>query len=602
MPSFIFHSNQNETEKELLFHHGNECIVPRGFNGTRGNINSSNTCLRWHIGTHVSLEQHHSDNHGFAVLIGEAIAEESDDYLSAESLFAMIANHKEAGASRLSRYSGFYAWIVVLDDETVYCGSDPFGLFPIYYFKGESSFSIATSLKALHAHPEYDATIDPIGFCRYLMENGGSGHRTLERSGKRLNIAESIRYQPVSNRLTISKHSFPGQHAAKSIYTLDEAVDLSIEASSNAVKRHTQRSVETCLLSGGLDSRQILSTAQKLGLNPKCVTLGSRDSYENICASKVAKKLKLAWECSDNRYDDPQEILKDELNLFSLGGGFNGLTHSWGQLETLRNSRCLTGLYLDITYAPFREAYANTSLGSYADSVERCIHHFGIFPSILSSLVEENTFKQALQTALSEVQNEWEQFPEDPHERHWHTIARFRARPHHGRLIWKNAFYFWPVIPALDVPLTESIRTIDGQLMQSRKLQNETFIKMQPGLAAIPFASAGGRPRPLIKTRENAFYKQTQKLERRYLRLKKKYLKNQTTTPYGDLACWTAAKDYAVQNLDATQGIFDIEMATKLTSDFCTATHASKANMRDLYSQRLLIGSICWLAYRRCQD
>ncbi|MGJ8654186.1 MAG: asparagine synthase-related protein [Opitutaceae bacterium] len=599
MPSFIFHSNTNEANTGLLIRNGAECIVPKGFEGVRGKVESRNSKLMWHCATHAPVEEYQSSQNGFALLIGEAIADDMDDYLSAERLYNMLTQDVEATAAKLSRYSGFFAWIVVLDDESVHIGSDPFGLFPIYYFHGKSSLSVATSLKALHAHPEYDQSIDPVGFCRHILENGCASHRTVEITGSRLNIAESICYEPKSNRLHVEQHFFPGQNAVKSIHSFDDAIQLSIEATNKAVKRHTRRAVDTCLLSGGLDSRQTLSIAQQLKQRPKCVTLGNRESYESIHARKVARKLNLTWECSGNFSESPQQLLDDELDLFSLGGGFNGLSHSWNHVSALRGTRCLTGLYLDVTYAPFRAAKKEASIGTYEDSKDRCIHHYGINPDELPALLNEKAYSEALDTALNEVRSEWNTFPQDPNERHWHTIARYRARAHHGRLMWKNAFYFWPVSPALDVPLTETIRSINGEFMRLRRLQNETFMAMCPELAAIPFASVNSRPRPLIHTNRNRYYKKLQKLERSGLRIRKKFSSQKSASKDTSDACWKEAKHRALSQLETATDVFNKAKVKKHIDSFYKDDETTQSVDRSVYSQRLLIGSICWLANRQ---
>ena len=234
MPSFIFFSDKEKANIDQIIRNGSQCVVPAGFEGLRGEVESQCSNLRWHCAAHAPVELHQSNGSGFAFLIGEAIAEDSDNYLTAEELFELVTKHRDEAAVRLSRFSGFFAWVVVLNDESVYCGSDPFGFFPVYYFQGKNSIGIASSLNALHAHPEYDRSIDPVGFCRYLLENGCSSHRTLEKSGKRLNITESISYDPKSRELRKMQHAYPGQNAVKTVHHFDDAIQLSINPHRSA--------------------------------------------------------------------------------------------------------------------------------------------------------------------------------------------------------------------------------------------------------------------------------------------------------------------------------------------------------------------------------
>ncbi|HAV14527.1 MAG TPA: hypothetical protein DCX06_13705 [Opitutae bacterium] len=599
MPSFIFFSDQETSNAEQLIPAGAECIVPAGFDGIRGEVESRQSKLRWHCGAHTPLEIHRSNDNGYAFLIGEAIAENTDEYLSASALFESISEHPEESAARLSRYSGFFAWVVVLDDESIHCGSDPFGLFPIYYFQGRSSLSIATSINSLHAHPEYDASIDPVGFCRYLLESGCCSHRTIETSGKRLNITESIRYLPKTNQLEKMQHPWPGQDVTKSVDDLQEAVQLSAKALNKAVERHTQRPVGTCLLSGGLDSRQVLSSAVKYNQYPKCVTLGSRASYESIHARKAAKQLGLSWECSGDYLEPPDDLIDDELNLLSLGGGFNGLTHSWGHVEPLRGTRCLTGLCLDVMYAPSRETVEDTQIGSFEHAEEQCIYHYGALPEALPTLFRNASLADALDTAMLEVRAEWNAFPKDSSESYWHTIIHYHTRAHHGRLAWKNAFYFWPVMPGIDLPLVETLRTIDGLLMRERTLQTETFVSEQAELARIPFASVSSRPRPLILTKKNKHYRRLQKLERSSLQFLDTLIKHKKPIKDAGGLYWKEAKLRALRRLDASSDLFDIDSVKQHIDSFYQDDTGRHSLNRTAYSQRQLIGAICWLASRQ---
>ena len=600
MPSFIFLSSKDEADIDQIIRDGSQCVVPEGFEGLRGEVESRYSNLRWHCGAHAPVEHHKSHGSGYAFLIGEAISEDSDDYLSAAELFELVTKHRDDAAVRLSRFSGFFAWIVVLDDESTYCGSDPFGFFPVYYFQGKNSIGIATSLNALHAHPEYDRSIDPVGFCRYLLENGCSSQRTLEKSGKRLNITESISYSPESGELLKMQHAYPGQNAVKSVHHFDDAIQLSIKASSKAVERHIQRPVDTCLLSGGLDSRQVLSIAHKLGKRPKCVTLGVRHSYESINARKVARQLDLPWECSGGFTEPPARMLDDELDLLSLGGGFHGILFWWRHVTAIQGTRYLTGLFLDITYGLFGKQPRDTDTDAYTFTVDTLIYNFGVFPDEFAELLLQKEYKEALDVARAEIRSEWEASNPDPHERRWQTVARYRARSHHGGIAWKNAFYNWPVIPALDVPLTEAIRSIDGQLLLDRKLQKEAFMAMEPELAAIPFASISAKPRPLIHTRRNKYHRRLEKIERRSLRWFDKCFRPEISANNTSIQSWQEATRRALDQLDTVAELFDTDKVEKSIADSYDANNPKKKSFtRNLYSQRLLVGGICWLASRQ---
>lgn len=598
MPSFTFSCSNDKSEIDEM-QDRSQCIVPKGFEGIRGETNSKFSHLKWHCGAHAPMDHHKSHRQGFAFLIGEALGYDSDSYLSAAQLFDLVTTQREQAATTLARFSGFFAWVVVLDDETVYCGSDPFGFFPVYYFQGKNTIGIATSLNALHMHADYDRSIDPVGFCRYLLENGCSSARTLEKSGKRLNIAESISYDPNTGTLHKQQHVQPGHDTPTRIHDLNDAIKLSIDASSKAVKRHIQRPVSTCLLSGGLDSRHVLSIAHTLGQSPKCLTLGVRHTFESIHARKVAKKLNLPWECSGGYRENPPEMLDDELNLLALGGGFNGILFWWRKNASIQGTRCLTGLFLDITYTHIladKTKFAGNKRHDFAANT--LTYSFGIDPDEMGALFNNDEYKHAIDDAISEVRSEFETFSSDPYVSYWQSLTRYRARSHHGGIAWKNAFYFWPVIPALDVQLTEAIRSIDGRLMLDRKLQKETFKAMAPDLATYSFASIGPKPRPLIHTARNRYHRRLEKIERRSLRFFKKHFKPHEKASNTALDCWLESERRAMSQIDEMTDILDTDKATKRLTEFFEARKKGKSRNRDQYSSILLTGGLCWLFNR----
>jgi len=375
--------------------------------------------------------------------------------------------------------------------------------------------------------------------------------------------------------------------ADKEIFKLDDAIEFSNEAFRKAMKRHTQRPVETCLLSGGLDSRQVLSVAQELGQSPTCVTFGKKGADESLYARRVAKKLGLPWLCSGNPSSPPQMVVDDELNLLSLGGGFNGLMFCRRNDETIRGTRCLAGIYLDVVYGPFMQELDGMAIGSYEFSV-------------LTNIFKEKSFLAGFDEALNELRSEWRMMSlENPEERQWQTIARYRARAHHGGIKWKNSFYNWSVIPALDVAFTEGVRTIDGKFMKDRQLQYEAFKVMRPDLAKIPLVGTNHKPRALIEKQSSLCVGVINKLDKRRLKLRKKFLNLFDGTRDQKFEYWKEAT-IRTQSYLEVRGVelFNIDKVQENIFDLSQSKKKQRRSQRKEYSQRMLVGAVSWLADR----
>lgn len=374
---------------------------------------------------------------GIALLWGDALADQSDAYLTAKEIYRTLsAGSAGQGAAGLARYSGLFAWIFLERAGGVHTGADPFGLFPIYYFKEGDAFGLATSLTALHPHPAYRREIDHVGLMRYLIQNGSVGERTLEASGRRLEIGCSLHYDSRSGQLKLGQHPIPGPHGGSKTAGAREAVMQSVDATRNAVRRALQRPPDHALLSGGLDSRHLLVLAREFGAGPICCTAGRPSDYEAWAASRVAKHLRLPWRCLDDSVETLEKDIENDLRLNSLGGGFSTVTLNAGlAMNRKYGSRCYGGLLLDAHYAPYSLSGPQPPEAAFDYSFTNWINRFGVEPDTLATLCTQGAMEEALREAMEEIRREFAIIEErfaSFYDRVWWAIMRFRVRPHLG--------------------------------------------------------------------------------------------------------------------------------------------------------------------------
>ncbi|MGB0415319.1 MAG: hypothetical protein ACPGKS_00570 [Coraliomargarita sp.] len=500
MAGFVYFSQPTLGQPASELAQASEFVAPIGFDGVRGRYQGSAGTLAWHHGQHATFEQFEGPL-GCAFLWGDAVAEDSDTFLTAERVYdQMVTQNGCEGERILSRYSGMYAWIFLSSDGRLIAGVDPLGVFPIYYFKEGNSFGLATGLAALRVHPDYCAEIDKVGLIRMLIENGGAGVRTLEQSGCRLQIACSITYDAKKGGLALNQHPLPGPHPGEKTLPERDAILQSVEATRSAVRRHCARGVDYALLSGGLDSRHMLALACETGLSPVCCTAGRSSDYESIFASAVAKRLGLDWHCEEDSIERLEADIRDDMTLQSLGGGFSTITLNGG-LSSSRHvgTRYLSGLILDVHYAPYYIDLETSpyELGSYDYAFDTWINRFGVDPQTLNKLCTKPEMRDAIDVALQEIRDEWETFEGSKNDVCWWTICYFRGRSHLGGHAWKSSFYAWPVLPGVDLRMIESIRSIDDEHFKFRKLQRQTLVEIAPDLARIPLVTLSHTPKPI---------------------------------------------------------------------------------------------------------
>eukprot|EP00903_Cladosiphon_okamuranus_P004039 g4037.t1 len=422
------------------------------------------------------------------------------------------------------------------------------------------AFGLATSLTALREHPAYRSEIDPVGMLRYVIQNGSTGTRTLEVSGRRLSTACSIRYDSRSNRIELNQHRLPGPREGKKIQSEEEAITRSVEATRRAVERHMQRPPDHALLSGGLDSRHLLALAHEAGIRPLCGTGGVRSDYESIFASTVARRLGLEWCCEEDSVEALGKGVRDELRLHWLGGGFSTVTLNAGAaLSRKLGKRSLGGLILDVHYSPVGSRRVARNLTNFEFALEKWINQAGVDPETLRRMCVDSTMRDALEMAIGEIRGEWDSFEGSGYDRIWKMILHFRARPHLGTHAWKQSFFTWPVLPNVDLPMAETIRGIADRHFIGRKLQRQTLARIAPDLARIPLATFSPSPEPIIPN-----FRST--LQRKYFGLRAT-LSGSRRDDYHryhramnfDHAAWRKVREYAEPHRDSLHQFFKPE-------------------------------------------
>ena len=598
MAGFVYFGDSNPLNEKRSHNRVIEQLAPVNFSGIQGNWQGASGALLWHQGEHAPFDLYQPIAGGCAALWGDAIAYENDTNLTAEDIFRLITSEGEAGAKKLNRYSGFYAWIVIDANESVTVGSDPLGIFPLYYFHEKSSFAVSTSLSALRTHPNYRSEIAPQAFTRYLIQNGSVGGQSIEQSGLHLPISTTLRFNKNENQLQLWQHPHPTAANDISINSLEEAVEYFTHYLDNAVKRHTQKPVDFCLLSGGIDSRQLLAHTHQQGLKLNCFTLGRPLEYESEFARRVAKQLRLKWSCDDESHTDPLALITTENRLFSMGGGYSSMMMC-GAFPQLRHQgrRFLTGLFLDSSTDPYRNI-TRKQVDDYDFCFRYWINRVGIPPERLRPLLKNGALREALDQSLLEIKNDWSSQYDGTSASYIQLIKKFRGRPHIGGFMWKASFYSWPAAPALDLPLYELLSAIPYEYSSNRKLQLEAMRRISPRLACIPHDAQMDKPTALNETWWNHVQMKWYKKRRRRQNLSRADLHRTARINDLDGEWWKNIRILADEKRECSADHFDMDALKKILPRANETIMGQKNNRFDFIWMRMLIGAITWIGTR----
>lgn len=599
MAGFVFFNRTESVDTESVLRIASKRLAPARAASVERCLVCPEGAVTWKCSANAPVDVFEESSGGFAVIWGEPVAYSEDCILRSEELYRRISsqhNHEEEAA--LARYSGLYAWMVFSGSGLMTLGADPLGIFPVYYFEELGAFGVATGLSALRAHPFYDVTIDKFGLARYLIEGGSVGERTLECSGRRLGVGESLAYDCRTGRLECLRHPL-GRLEEFAIGDERDVVELSVEATCCAFDRHARESPGICLLSGGLDSRHLLGLAVERGMRPHCLTLGRSMDYDSEYARRVARSVGCSWESVDDDLSDPYALVEEELGLQSLGGGFSSVSMEAGFRSHLVNHRrCLSGLFLDLQYSPYDLKDESFSRDSFEYSFVNWINRNGVPLQVLRELALPGEMREAVEEAVNAIRQDWEAIEGEGDDRIQRTIWRFRARPHNGGYAWKAAFHSWPVLPGLDLRLAHTFESLPGDWRKGRCLQRETLRAINPALARIPLVGLKNRPRPIVENWRYRMEDEVFHLRRRVKGFRRKDLHRFPRILKVDAPMWETVREWAANRRSAGEAFFDPRGLAAYTEKLERAPDWGRYGPKDNAGRRMFWAFILWAAGR----
>lgn len=195
------------------------------------------------------------------------------------------------GRGFASRLEGSFC-AVVLDDisKTLMLASDCLGSYPLYWSFGTQRFVFASELKALLGDPAIGRAIDPRAVADYLTFGFVLGDKTLSPHVRLLPPACTLTYSWEGGSCIVEPYArlqelyqpWEGSHGA-----YQREVTL---AFSGAIDRSLSGSHSFGLsLSGGLDSRAILSAVNATRKAVSTYTLGVRGCADEVVAKQISR-------------------------------------------------------------------------------------------------------------------------------------------------------------------------------------------------------------------------------------------------------------------------------------------------------------------------
>ena len=192
----------------------------------------------------------------------EALIAKGHRFRSRSDTEVIVHLYEEEGEAFLERLNGMFA-LALYDHprQKLIIARDRFGVKPLFYMKSGHEIIFASEIKALKAHPSFDATLDPTGLSVFLGLFYIPDPWTAYRNVHKLRPGHYLRL----DRDGLSEHVYWDIDCQRKIdISRSEAETRTVELLEQSVKRQLLSDVPIgVLMSGGLDSRAISYLASR---------------------------------------------------------------------------------------------------------------------------------------------------------------------------------------------------------------------------------------------------------------------------------------------------------------------------------------------------
>jgi asparagine synthase (glutamine-hydrolysing) len=205
---------------------------------------------------------------------------------------AVIADlYQRAGAAFASRLEGaFCAAIVDRTRHRVILASDLVGSYPLYWTVARNQLVFASELRAVLRHPDVRRTLDPAAVGDYLTFGFPLGTKTLAAGIHLLPAASTLIFDWETGSVTMSQYASLVEASEPWQGTRSEYLEALHDTFKGAVTKAMSGNHSFGLsLSGGLDTRAILSAVNGQAASLRTYTLGVRGCADEVIADRLAR-------------------------------------------------------------------------------------------------------------------------------------------------------------------------------------------------------------------------------------------------------------------------------------------------------------------------
>ena len=257
----------------------------------------------------------------FLAIAGTAIVDGGLGEEKKEEIFELFL---DGGVDRVrSQILGHYAIAVKRGDE-ITLFTDPLGSFALYYTRADHSWFVSNSLHACATSCD-QVSLDATRLAATILQSGLPADRTFYRGIRRLFGSQVIRINTAEGALRVDDHAPPSYALPKQPASVSEAVEQYGERVRSVFRRIAEIEDIGVLLTGGLDSRTVLSGVLNQGRAPTILSGTGNNSTELVDRDhKIARKIagRLGFGFQEMDWSDRQPHSRGELERSFKKYGF----------------------------------------------------------------------------------------------------------------------------------------------------------------------------------------------------------------------------------------------------------------------------------------
>jgi len=440
------------------------------------------------------------DNRYAIIMIGEIFSyEEIETHQIKDDTKFLLNLFIKKGFSCLPKINGqFSACIYDFIEKKLILISDRFGTRPVYYTFYNNKFFFAPEVKSLildnfDKKINYDAISDLFHFGHLF------GYKTMFENVYQLPEASYLVFQ--NGEIDIKRYwNYPYYEKAytKTKFTKKEIENYFEEMQEimlNAMKRQVVKNNDKILfsLSGGLDSRFVISLANKFNVNPlTAFTMGENNSEDVIYAKIVANKLNVEHSIfpikPENIWQDAKTFSNISDGMSMIYGpiqGFEPSKYFFGKQEITLSSQMCDAVFGSTLYRKKMKVLVNKNkMDNEANDIISNIFNLQSVTNL------ESIFKPEF---FEKVKNNYKKIPyqyigHDKHPIFYYFNLLMNEHGRRGTLggnILNNLFYETRM-PSYDNDLIEFAYMLPVELRKNQYIYRKTFNRMFPELASIP--------------------------------------------------------------------------------------------------------------------